>query len=201
MFRQSLRPFDPAARRDFKPRQWEMVWPEPDRRIQPVARARLHPALAIFLLIRELEPVVVGAPLAVFGAATHILPYEIVHWIARRDSTRPGQGNSRLDYVSAAIVLASWLVQVIAAWMLAPPLWAAMYTLALPYSGYYARQYADRLPTALRRLAILAGTFGGASLALRRSFVPLVHELCRSQVPGFAGADRRRPDIAGVHVQ
>ena len=44
-----------------------------------------------------------------------------------------------------------YLVQLASAWLRLPPLWAGLYTVALPYTGYYALLYADRLPQSWRR--------------------------------------------------
>src|SRR5262249_5497605 len=38
-----------------------------------------------------------------------------------------------------------------AAWLLLPAFWAALYTVALPYTGYYAQLYRDRIGSTFRR--------------------------------------------------
>jgi len=38
-----------------------------------------------------------------------------------------------------------------AAWLFLPPLWAGVYTAALPYTGYYALLYRDRAFSVFRR--------------------------------------------------
>jgi hypothetical protein len=44
-----------------------------------------------------------------------------------------------------------YAVQISAAWLLLPALWAALYMVALPYTGYYAMLYGDRLVQVGRR--------------------------------------------------
>src|SRR5262249_13290634 len=44
-----------------------------------------------------------------------------------------------------------YLLQWAAAWLLLPPVWAALYTVALPYAGYYALLYSERAGGAFRR--------------------------------------------------
>jgi 1-acyl-sn-glycerol-3-phosphate acyltransferase len=111
----------------------------------------IHLWRALLFLIRELELVVVGLPLAAFGAVNHLLPYLIVRSIAGRLSTDKDHWASNVVYPSFAIFPFFYLIQLATAWMFLPTLWAVIYTLALPYTGYYAILYGDRWRRAFAR--------------------------------------------------
>jgi hypothetical protein len=116
----------------------------------------IHFGRALLFLVRELELIVVGFPLAAFGALNHVLPYLIVRYVARRLSTDKDHWASNVVYPSFAIFPFFYALQLIAAWILLPTLWAAVYTLALPYTGYYAILYGDRWRRALGRARTFA---------------------------------------------
>ncbi|QEH38356.1 2-acyl-glycerophospho-ethanolamine acyltransferase [Aquisphaera giovannonii] len=111
----------------------------------------MHPGRAAFFLVRELELAVVGTPLALFGAVNHIVPYQIVEWLARRLSTDRDHWASNVIYPGIVIFPASYAVLLAAAWWILPPAWAALYTVLLPFTGYYALLFRDRAGHAWRR--------------------------------------------------
>jgi hypothetical protein len=113
----------------------------------------IHPGRAALFVVRELELVVVGAPLALFGMVNHILPYTSVRALARRMSTDKDHWASNVIYPGLVIFPFFYALQLAAAWWLLPHLWAAVYTVALPYTGYYAILYSDRLRRSWRRTA------------------------------------------------
>jgi 1-acyl-sn-glycerol-3-phosphate acyltransferase len=105
----------------------------------------IHAGRAAFFLVRELELVLIGAPLALFGAVNHAIPYLAVRALARRLSTDKDHWASNVIYPGLVIFPAAYAIQLAAAWWFLPALWAAVYTVALPYTGYYALLYGDRL--------------------------------------------------------
>ncbi len=111
----------------------------------------IHPGRALLFLVRELELLTVGAPLALFGAVNHILPYALVKRIARALSTDKDHWATNVIYPSFLIFPLFYLLLLTAAWVFLAPFWAALYTLALPYTGYYALLYGERMGQALRR--------------------------------------------------
>jgi glycerol-3-phosphate O-acyltransferase/dihydroxyacetone phosphate acyltransferase len=111
----------------------------------------LHPGRALFFLVRELELVVVGAPLALFGVINHVLPYLVVKQIARRLSRDKDHWASNVVYPSFVVFPFFYLLQLAAAWLALAAFWAALYTVALFYTGYYALLYGDRLTRTFRR--------------------------------------------------
>jgi 1-acyl-sn-glycerol-3-phosphate acyltransferase len=111
----------------------------------------LHPGRVLLFLVRELELMVVGAPMALFGAVNHLLPYLIIRRIARALSTDRDHWASNVVYPSFLVLPFFYVLQLTAAWLLLSPLWAALYTVALPYTGYYALLYRDRAGSTWRR--------------------------------------------------
>jgi glycerol-3-phosphate O-acyltransferase/dihydroxyacetone phosphate acyltransferase len=113
----------------------------------------IHPLRAMFFLLRELELIVVGAPLALFGIINHLLPYLLVRLIARRLSVDKDHWATNVIYPSMIVFPLFYCLQIGAAFLLLPVFWAALYTIALPYTGYYAILYSERAGGAWRRAA------------------------------------------------
>jgi glycerol-3-phosphate O-acyltransferase/dihydroxyacetone phosphate acyltransferase len=114
-----------------------------------------HLGRSLLFLVRELELMLVGAPLALFGALNHLLPYLLVRRIARALSVDKDHWASNVVYPSFLIFPFFYAVQLGLAWWLLPLFWAGLYSVALPYTGYYALLYSERAGSAFRR----AGTF------------------------------------------
>jgi 1-acyl-sn-glycerol-3-phosphate acyltransferase len=112
----------------------------------------LHWGKALFFVVRELELLLVGAPLALFGAVNHLLPYVIVKRVARALSRDKDHWATNVVYPSFVVFPLCYLVQIAAAWLLLPAFWAGLYTVALPYTGYVALLYGERAGPAWRRL-------------------------------------------------
>ena len=93
----------------------------------------------------------VGFPIAAFGFLNHFLPYFLVRTIARALSTDKDHWATNVIYPSFVIFPLFYLLQLTAAWLFLPHLWAFLYTVALPYSGYYCILYHDRAAVARRR--------------------------------------------------
>jgi len=113
----------------------------------------MNPFRAILFLLRELELFVIGAPLALFGIVNHLLPYLIVRQIARKLSSDRDHWATNVVYPSFIVFPLFYLIQITAAWLVFPVMWAAIYTIALPYTGYYALLYQDHVGGAWRRAA------------------------------------------------
>jgi hypothetical protein len=112
----------------------------------------MHFGKALFFFFRELELLLIGAPLALFGAVNHLGPYLLVRWIARKLSTDKDHWATNVVYPSFLIFPLFYLVQIAAAWLFLPAFWAGLYTIALPYTGYVALLYSDRAGATWRRL-------------------------------------------------
>jgi hypothetical protein len=112
----------------------------------------MHYGKALFFLFRELELLLFGAPLALFGAVNHLAPYYIVKGVARARSKDKDHWATNAVYFSFLVFPLFYLLQIGAAWLLLPALWAGLYTIALPYTGYIALLYGDRAGATWRRL-------------------------------------------------
>lgn len=111
----------------------------------------LHPARAVLFLVREVELLVIGAPLALFGAANHLVPYLTVRGLARALSTDRDHWATNVIYPSL-VVFPMWYALLLAlVWLRVPAPWAITYSLAVPYCGYYALLYSERAGNAWAR--------------------------------------------------
>lgn len=104
----------------------------------------LQPLRAAFFVLRELELLLVGLPLAAWGTINFFLPYLLVRAIGRALSRDKDQWASNVLFPAMAIFPLFSLAQILAAFFLLPLQWAALYAIALPYTGYYAVLYRDR---------------------------------------------------------
>jgi glycerol-3-phosphate O-acyltransferase / dihydroxyacetone phosphate acyltransferase len=112
----------------------------------------LHFGKAAFFLIREIELLLIGAPIALVGAINHAVPYWLVRTIARKLSRDKDHWASNVVYPSFLVFPLCYAVQVAAAWLLLPAFWAGVYAITLPYTGYVALLYGDRMRLTWRRL-------------------------------------------------
>ena len=106
---------------------------------------------AAFFLLRELELMIIGGPMALFGAVNHAAPYYTVKFLTTKLSRDKDHWASNAIYTSFIVFPFFYILQLGAAWLLLPKMWAAIYTIALPYTGYYAILYGDRFQRAWRR--------------------------------------------------
>jgi 1-acyl-sn-glycerol-3-phosphate acyltransferase len=149
----------------------------------------MHRGKALFFLVRELELLLFGAPLALFGALNHLAPYFIVKAVARALSRDKDHWATNVVYPSFIVFPLFYLLQIGAAWLLLSPLWATVYTLALPYTGYVALLYSDRIGATWRRLRTFLYflTHPGRQEALAREgrdIIAAIRDLNRHLPPG-----------------
>jgi hypothetical protein len=104
----------------------------------------MHFGRALLFVIRELELLLVGAPMALFGIVNHFLPYFLVKDTARALVNETRTYPSCVIAMSPVFFSLSYALQLTAAWLWLPAVWAGVYTLALPYTGYYALLYHER---------------------------------------------------------
>jgi glycerol-3-phosphate O-acyltransferase / dihydroxyacetone phosphate acyltransferase len=111
----------------------------------------MHVGKAIFFLFREVELLLIGAPIVLYGAINHLVPYLAVKTIAKALSTDKDHWATNVIYPSMVVFPFFYLLQIGAAWIFLPILWAALYTLSLPYSAAVTILYSDRLRLSWRR--------------------------------------------------
>jgi glycerol-3-phosphate O-acyltransferase / dihydroxyacetone phosphate acyltransferase len=123
----------------------------------------LHAGKAAFFLVREVELLAIGAPLALAGAVNHAAPYFIVKAIARKLSRDKDHWATNVIYPSFVVFPLCYALQIAAAWWLLPAFWAGLYTVTLPYTGYVALLYGDRARATWRRLRTFVYFLGNRS--------------------------------------
>jgi 1-acyl-sn-glycerol-3-phosphate acyltransferase len=111
----------------------------------------MHAGRAALFILREFELLVVGAPLAAWGILHHVVPYFATRGAARVLSTDEDHWATNTVYPGIVIFGAWYVLLGTLAWWLMPPAWAAVYSLLLPYTGYYALLYRERAGSAFRR--------------------------------------------------
>lgn len=112
----------------------------------------MHFGKALFFVFREFELLLIGAPLALYGALNHLGPYLVVRAIAKKLSTDKDHWATNVVYPSFLAFPLFYLVQIGAACMLLPTFWAVLYALSMPYTAAVAILYGDRVKATWQRL-------------------------------------------------
>ncbi len=112
----------------------------------------MEPARAAFFVFRELETLLVGLPVALWGMLNHAIPYGLLRMLVGKMSKDLDHWASNAIVMSLPVFALFWTLQSIAvAWLTGSVFWTALYVLALPYSGAVALLYRDRAGGAWRR--------------------------------------------------
>ena len=162
----------------------------------------IHFGRALLFLVREMELIVVGAPIALFGAATHAVPYFIVRQLARRLSKDKDHWASNVIYPSLVIFPLYYVIAYSAAWLILPSFWAILFSVAMPYTGYYALLYGNRFATAFRRCRTFLYFLFNRPVQQRlaaegRAIIAHIRALCAAGRRASSGAARSN-DSAGI---
>jgi 1-acyl-sn-glycerol-3-phosphate acyltransferase len=154
----------------------------------------MHYGKALFFLVRELELLAIGAPLALLGAINHLAPYWIVRTIARALSRDKDHWATNVVYPSFVVFPLCYALQIAAAWWLLPGFWAVLYAIALPYTGAVALLYGDRAGSTWRRLRTFLYFFRNKSrqeeLAREGRDIIASIRCLGEQLPQLAGTER-----------
>lgn len=106
---------------------------------------------AAFFVMREMEILLVGLPLALWGTVNHWLPYQVLRALVRKTSTDRDHFASNAVFMALPVFPLFWALQTAAVAVLASPFWTVVYLLTLPYAGAVALLYRDRAGGAWRR--------------------------------------------------
>ncbi|HYJ79616.1 MAG TPA: 1-acyl-sn-glycerol-3-phosphate acyltransferase [Longimicrobiaceae bacterium] len=106
---------------------------------------------AAFFVFRELEIVLIGLPIALWGTVNGWLPYRTLRALVRRMSTDRDHFASNAVFMSLPVFAAFWALQATVVALLTSPFWTVLYLLSLPYAGAVALLYRDRAGGAWRR--------------------------------------------------
>jgi 1-acyl-sn-glycerol-3-phosphate acyltransferase len=112
----------------------------------------MSPGRAAFFVVREVETLVVGAPLALWGALNHALPYGILRALVGKISTDRDHFASNAVFLALPVVPLCYLAQTAVVAALAGGWAAALYALSLPLGAAVALLYRDRAGGAWQRV-------------------------------------------------
>lgn len=112
---------------------------------------RMHPAKAIFFVVRELELLIAGAVLFAIGIVQHGAAFAIDRALTRKLSVDLDHWASNAIFYGFAIFPLTWLIGIALVALFASPAWALAYALALPFTLVYTILYAERAGRAARR--------------------------------------------------
>ncbi len=111
----------------------------------------MGPSRVALFVVRELELLLVGAPMAAWGAINHALPYFTLRSLVRKMSKDRDHFASNAVFLALPIVPLFYVIQIGIAALLLPPLWLLLYALTLPLTGAVALLWRDRTGSAWRR--------------------------------------------------
>jgi 1-acyl-sn-glycerol-3-phosphate acyltransferase len=106
---------------------------------------------AAFFALRELELLVLGLPIALWGLLNHLLPLLLVRALAPKLTRDEDQFATNVVFISIVIFPVFYILQIIFAALFLPGGWLLLYLVSLPYSGMYAVAWSDRVRGAVRR--------------------------------------------------
>ena len=106
---------------------------------------------AALFVVREVETLLIGLPLALLGTLLHGPAYGIARAVVFRVSVDRDHWATNAIFIGSALVLLSSALELAAAWIFLSWPFALALTALLPYSGYYALLYRDRAGGVLRR--------------------------------------------------
>jgi hypothetical protein len=104
----------------------------------------MGPARAALFVVREMETLLVGAPLALWGAINHALPYAILRKLVGKMSTDRDHFASNAVFLALPVVPICYGLQTGAVAALAGMWMALLYALSLPLGAAVALLYRDR---------------------------------------------------------
>jgi hypothetical protein len=111
----------------------------------------MSPARAALFVTRELEVLLVGAPLAAWGWIANVIPLSVTRRLVAAMSRDPDHPASNAVFLSPPIFLLWWVVAVALTAVLASPAWALALAASLPLTLAVNLLYRDRGGGAIRR--------------------------------------------------
>jgi 1-acyl-sn-glycerol-3-phosphate acyltransferase len=111
----------------------------------------MGPARVALFVVRELELLLVGAPMAAWGTVNHVLPYLTLRTLVLRMSRDRDHFASNAVFLALPVVPLFYVLQIGTAAFLLPPFWTLLYALTLPLTGAVALLWRDRTGSAWRR--------------------------------------------------
>jgi hypothetical protein len=112
---------------------------------------RINGGRAAFFVLRELELMIFGLPIALWGLLTHMIPLTLVNALAGKITHEEDQFATNVIFISVILFPVFYLLQLAIAAHYLPTGWLLLYLVSVPYSGAYAIAWFDRLRGAFRR--------------------------------------------------
>jgi glycerol-3-phosphate O-acyltransferase/dihydroxyacetone phosphate acyltransferase len=103
----------------------------------------MHVGRVALFVVRELEILMVGAPLALVGAVLHAAPYQVTRRLVRAMSEDEDHPASNAVFLSIPIFLLWWVVLDLVA-LLSGPGWFILAAAGVPFTGLLYLRYRDR---------------------------------------------------------
>ncbi|UCF30498.1 MAG: 1-acyl-sn-glycerol-3-phosphate acyltransferase [bacterium] len=117
---------------------------------------RMDAGRAFLFGLREIGLLLVGLPVAAWGTLNHIIPYQLVRFIALKFAVKRDQIVTGAIAPGIVIFPLFYAAQIFAAWNFLTPFWAVCYAISLPYSGIFTVLYRDRAGGTIRRMRAFA---------------------------------------------
>lgn len=96
-------------------------------------------------IVWEFTILVVGMPIAAWGALNHLIPAAIIRFVAVSLSVEKDKWASNVVLPTVVFIPLFYAIQITAAWLFMPHLWTGLYAISLPVSGLFAILYRDRV--------------------------------------------------------
>jgi glycerol-3-phosphate O-acyltransferase / dihydroxyacetone phosphate acyltransferase len=117
----------------------------------PEVYLEMNTGRAALFVVREVETLLIGLPLALLGMLLHGPAYITARAIVFRVSVERDHWATNAISIGVPLVLLSSALELAAAWTFLSWPFALALTVLLPYSGYYALLYRDRAGGVLQR--------------------------------------------------
>jgi hypothetical protein len=112
---------------------------------------KMHSGRAAFFVLRELELVLLGAPIAFWGLLNHLPPLLAVRALAGSITQEEDQYATNVIFISVAVFPLFYILLIALAALFLSPGWLLLYLISVPYAGAYAIGWFDRVRGAFRR--------------------------------------------------
>jgi len=112
----------------------------------------MNAARVALFVVREVEVLLVGAPLALWGWLAHLVPLTVTRRLVAALSTDEDHPASNAVFMSVPIFFVWWIVVAALAFLMAGGGWGALLVLSLPLSGAIHLRYRDRAGSVVRRV-------------------------------------------------
>jgi len=111
----------------------------------------MHPARAIFFMLREAELTFVGLPMALWGFINHLPAMLTVKLIERSMTKAEDQWASNTFFPALALFPLFFFMQLGIASYFLSAFWTFVYAVSVPFAGIYLTSYRERIGGILRR--------------------------------------------------